>query len=77
MKSFKSFAVPTFAAVFTLVSVTVSTPAQACPFCSGVKLNGTELNGFQLNGFQLNGVQFNGAGKNVAGLVVAVTLPKN
>ena len=80
MKTTKTFLAATLAAAATLLSVAVSTPAQACNLCSGMKLNGTELNGFQLNGIRfngwtLNGVQFNGTGKNVAGQIVAVTLP--
>jgi hypothetical protein len=85
MKTTKTFLAVTLAAASTLFAIAVSTPAQACSYCGGTKLNGTELNGFQLNGWKVNGVQFNGmrvnglqfngSGKNVAGQIVAVTLP--
>lgn len=60
MKSFKSLVVSTLAAASTLMAVAVSTPAQACSFCSGSKLNGIELNGMRVNGPVLQGVTLQG-----------------
>lgn len=83
MKSFKSLAISTLAAAGTLLSVALSTSAQACTGCS-IKLNGTELNGMRVNGiqlndFKLNGLQFNGwkvNGMRVNGLVLNGTTDK-
>ena len=50
MKSFKSLVVSTLTAASTVMAVAVSTPAQACPLCGGVRLNGIELNGLRVNG---------------------------
>lgn len=40
MKSFKSIVVPALTAASALFAIAVSTPAQACPLCSGMRLNG-------------------------------------
>lgn len=58
--SFKSFAVSALAAASTLLSVTVSTPALACAFCGGIKLNGIEFNGIEFNGPILQGISIQG-----------------
>ncbi|TDU28658.1 hypothetical protein DFR24_3033 [Panacagrimonas perspica] len=60
MKSFKSLVVSTLTAASTLMAVAVSTPAQACPLCGGVRLNGIELNGLRVNGPIFQGVTLQG-----------------
>jgi len=59
MKTFKSFAVSTFAAASTLMFVALSTPAQACTNCT-IRVNGPVFNGPVLNGPVLNGPVLNG-----------------
>lgn len=54
MKTFKSVALSTFAAVATLMATAVSVPAQACTNCT-IRLNGPVLNGPVIQGISLQG----------------------
>ncbi len=60
MNNFKSFSVSTLAAAATLLVVAMSSPAQACALCSGIKLNGSIINGISLQGISLQGISLQG-----------------
>ncbi len=59
MTKFKRFVLST-TAVCTFALVAMTTPAQACNLCNGLKLNGTEFNGCSLQGVTLQGMKING-----------------